>query len=387
MLLLIRHLIIAATILLGAASSVLGNDVRIEYLGHVKMPEIPFDGKAFEAGRHFGYSRGTFCYIPERDTFLMIGHPYGQLFAEISNPGPGQRAKLVKDFFDPTGGSHAEQERETDSQIHLQALLYDRGRIYLSGEKWYNVTGTHIRTHGSFSADLDNPKFSGWWRVGDRSGQVTGYYMARIPDQYVENGHWLLTGGSVSWRGGSSAGPCAILVNPDGAVAGAKMPSTELLTYRANHNAERRIDLGNPLHKGVSKFPGSVEGWMGNNNIGGAAVVGNRLIFFGRQGKGYDFYGPSDEYKKLTGGLEDPYDGKGFKCGPFEAAMWIYNLDALMKGDRSVVRMTFPWALAPMGHCDLRNVCVHEDMLYVSEAAGERSGDEPLPVIHALRIR
>ena len=387
MLLLIRHLIIAATILLGAASSVLGNDVRIEYLGHVKMPEIPFDGKAFEAGRHFGYSRGTFCYIPERDTFLMIGHPYGQLFAEISNPGPGQRAKLVKDFFDPTGGSHAEQERETDSQIHLQALLYDRGRIYLSGEKWYNVTGTHIRTHGSFSADLDNPKFSGWWRVGDRSGQVTGYYMARIPDQYVENGHWLLTGGSVSWRGGSSAGPCAILVNPDGAVAGAKMPSTELLTYRANHNAERRIDLGNPLHKGVSKFPGSVEGWMGNNNIGGAAVVGNRLIFFGRQGKGYDFYGPSDEYKKLTGGLEDPYDGKGFKCGPFEAAMWIYNLDALMKGDRSVVRMTFPWALAPMGHCDLRNVCVHEDMLYVAEAAGERSGDEPLPVIHALRIR
>jgi hypothetical protein len=387
MLLLIRQLIIAATILLGAASSVLGDDVRIEYLGHVKMPEIPFDGKAFEAGRHFGYSRGTFCYIPERDTFLMIGHPYGQKFAEISNPGPGKRAKLVKDFFDPTGGSHAEQERETDSQIHLQALLYDRGRIYLSGEKWYNVTGTHIRTHGSFSADLDNPKFSGWWRVGDRSGQVTGYYMARIPDQYVENGHWLLTGGSVSWRGGSSAGPCAILVNPDGAVAGAKVPSTELLTYRANHNAERRIDLANPLHKGVSKFPGSVEGWMGNNNIGGAAVVGNRLIFFGRQGKGYDFYGPSDEYRKLTGGLEDPYDGKGFKCGPFEAAMWIYNLDALKKGDRSVVRMTFPWALAPMGHCDLRNASVHEDMLYVSEAAGERSGDEPLPVIHVLRIR
>jgi len=387
MLMLIRHLMIAATILLGAASSVFGSDVKIEYLGHIKVPKVPYKDQVYEDGKHFGYSRGTFCYIPERDSFLMIGHPYGQKFAELSNPGPGQRAKIVKDFFDPTQGAHAEQERETDSQIHLQALLYDRGRIYLSGEKWYNVTGTHVRTHGSFSANIDNPEFSGFWRVGNRSGQVTGYYMARIPDEHVENGNWLLTGGSVSWRGGSSAGPCAILANPDGAVAGARIPSSELLVYRANHAAERRLDPGNPLHKGVSMYPGSVDGWMGNNYVGGAAVVGSRLIFFGRQGKGYDFYGPPAEYKKLTGGLEDPYGGKGYKCGPFEAAMWIYNLDALKKGDRSVVRMTFPWAVSPRGHADLRNVSVHEDTLYICEASGEMWGEESLPIIHALRIR
>jgi hypothetical protein len=115
------------------------------------------------------------------------------------------------------------------------------------------------------------------------------------------------------------------------------------LIYRADHNAERRIDLGNPLHKGVSMFPGSVDGWMGNNHVAGAAVVGNRLIFFGRQGKGYDFYRPNKEYTALTGGLEDPY---GYKCGPYEAVMWICKLDALKKGDRSVVHMTFPWASA-----------------------------------------
>ncbi|NQV27251.1 MAG: hypothetical protein HQ518_23125 [Rhodopirellula sp.] len=387
MLLLIRYLIIAGTILLGAVSSVLGSDVHIEYLGHISVPKVPYDDKAYSEGRHFGYSRGTFCYIPERDSFLMIGHPYSQKFAELSNPGPGKRAKIVRDFFDPTQGAHAKQERETDSQIYLQALLYDRGRIYLSGEKWYNVTGTHIRTHGSFSTNFDNPEFSGWWRIGDRSGQVTGYYMAKIPDPYVENGNWLLTGGSVSWRGGSSAGPCAIIANPDGAVAGAKVPSSELLVYRANHDAERDIDFSNPLHKGVSRFPGSVEGWMGNNNVGGAAVLGNRLIFFGRQGKGYDFYGQPEDYTRLTSGLEDPYGGKGYKCGPFEAVMWIYNLDALQQGDRSVVRMTFPWAINPRGHCDLRNASVHDDTLYICEATGEMFGDEPLPVIHVLRIR
>jgi hypothetical protein len=65
----------------------------------------------------------------------MLGHPHSQKFAEPSNPGSGNRAEIVKNFFDPTRGEHAEQERETDSQIHLQALLYDRGCIYLSGEK------------------------------------------------------------------------------------------------------------------------------------------------------------------------------------------------------------------------------------------------------------
>ncbi|MDA1164906.1 MAG: hypothetical protein O3B13_17565 [Planctomycetota bacterium] len=382
----IRELLIAWVILLGAAGSLFGSDVRIEYLGHISVPQVPYEDKVYTEGRHFGYSRGTFCYIPERNSFLLIGHPYSQKFAELSNPGPGQRATMVHDFFDPTQGAHAEQEREIDSQIHLQAMLYDRGRVYLSGEKWYNVTGTHIRTHGSFSAKFDDPEFSGWWRVGNWSGQLTGYYMARIPDEYVENGNWLLTGGSVSWRGGSSAGPCAILANPDGAVAGSRVPSSELLTYRAGHDHERNIDFANPLHKGVSLFPGSVDGWMGNCNVGGAVVVGDRLIFFGRQGKGYDFYGPNDDYTRLTG-LKDSYGGKGYKSGPHDAVMWIYNLDALKQGDRSVVRMTFPWALSPLGHCDLRNACVHEDTLYVSEAFGEMFGDEPLPVIHALRIR
>ena len=156
------------------------------------------------------------------------------------------------------------------------------------------------------------------------------------------------------------------------------------LIYRADHNAERRIDLDNPLHKGVSMFPGSVDGWMGNNHVAGAAVVGNRLIFFGRQGKGYDFYRPNKEYTALTGGLEDPYD---YKCGPYEAVMWICKLDALKKGDRSVVHMTFPWAVSSQGHADLRNVSVQGDMLYVSEAARAMQDAEPLPIIHALRIR
>lgn len=122
----------------------------------------------------------------------MISHPYAQKFAELSNPGPGKRAKIVRDFMDVTQGALAEQERETDSQIHLQAMLYDRGRVYLSGEKWYNVTGTHIRPHGSFSANIDSPEFSGWWRVGNWSGQLTGYYMARIPGRLVRNGNWPL---------------------------------------------------------------------------------------------------------------------------------------------------------------------------------------------------
>ncbi|MGZ0169497.1 MAG: hypothetical protein ACKVHE_08070 [Planctomycetales bacterium] len=76
MLMLIRHLIIASTILLGAARSVFGGDVKIEYRGYTTVPKVPYEDKVYDEGRHFGYSRGTFCYIPERDSFLLIGHPY-----------------------------------------------------------------------------------------------------------------------------------------------------------------------------------------------------------------------------------------------------------------------------------------------------------------------
>ena len=118
---LIRHLIIAGSILLGAAGSVCGDDVRIEYLGHISVPNVPYEDQVYEEGRHFGYSRGTFCYIPERNSFLLTGHPYSQKFAELSNPGLGNRAEVVKNFVDPTRGEHAEQERETKAGLALVA--------------------------------------------------------------------------------------------------------------------------------------------------------------------------------------------------------------------------------------------------------------------------
>lgn len=68
-------------------------------------------------------------------------------------------------------------------------------------------------------------------------------------------------------------------------------------------------------------FPGSVAGSMGNNETGGADVVGNRLIFPGRQGKVYDLSGPLYEYRKMPEGGKDPFGGKGYQCGPFEAVM------------------------------------------------------------------
>ena len=91
---LIRQLIIAITILLGDASSAL-DDVSIEDLGDTTGLEVRYEDRVYDEGRHFGYSRGTFCCIPERDSFHMIGHPNSQKSAELSNPGPGQWSKIV----------------------------------------------------------------------------------------------------------------------------------------------------------------------------------------------------------------------------------------------------------------------------------------------------
>jgi hypothetical protein len=365
----------------GRASS---DELSIEYLGHIDVPLIPWDQKAYEAGRHFGYSRGAFCYVPERDSFLLIGHPYAQLFAEISNPGPGHQAKLLHDFVDVTQGSLARQVARY-GRIDLHSLLYDRGRVLLNGEKWYNVSNTTVETHASFKPDLDDLQFDGWWRVEGHLGQTTGYYMTRLPERYVRDGRWLLTGGSVTWRDSSSPGPCAVLVNPGGARRGDVLRPEVLLRYRVGREVSG-IDYRNPRHRGTAAYRGGVAGWMGGCNVGGVVTVGDRLIFFGRQGKGFDFYGTGADYRKLTG-LDEPQDSKGYLSGPYEAAMWIYSLDSLQRGDRSVIRMAFQWSVAQRGDHDLRNACRYGDLIYVAEASARWAGEQPLPVIHVLKIR
>ncbi|MHC4878906.1 MAG: hypothetical protein ACYTGL_20845 [Planctomycetota bacterium] len=378
-----------ATLLISFAISFDGRntaaaDPSIEYLGHIDVPHIEWNQKTYAAGRHFGYSRGTFCYVPERDSFLLIGHPIAQLFAEISNPGPGGQADLLHDFVDVTQGGLAKQSAKY-GHVHLQSLLYDNGRVLLGAEKWYNVSNRTIETHGSFTPDLDHPQFDGWWRVAGHLGQTTSYYMTRLPERFVRDGRWLLTGGSLTWRSGSSPGPCAILVDPDDVQPGDTLTPDVLLRYQVGRKNPLRINYRDATHRGHSANSGGVAGWMGGCNVGGVVALGDRLVFFGRQGKGYDYYGTGAEYRRLTG-LEEPRDSKGYRSGPYESAMWIYSLDALQRNDRSVIRMPFPWSVAERGHHDLRNACRHRDRIYVCEAFAKWFGEQPLPVIHVLQV-
>ena len=367
------------------AGSAFGGEPRIDYLGHIEVPDIPWDVTAYSGGRHFGYSRGTFCYIPERDTFFLIGHSQKQLFAEISNPGPGKQATLLHDFVDLTQGQLAEHSRKNNCQVYIQSLLEDDGRIFLSAEKWYNVTNTAIGTHATLRADLDDPQFSGWWGVAGETGQATAFYMARLPERYTVDGRWLLTGGSLTWRPNSSPGPCALLVNPAEAQPGSRLSAEELLRYRLTSTRKNVLTPGRESDRGKPLYGGGAPGWLGHCNVGGVVAVGSRLIFFGRQALGYDYYGPSDEYHRLTG-LTDPYEGKGYKSGPYEAAMWIYSLDGLRRGDASVIRIRFPWALSERGHADLAGACLHGDRIYVAEACAKWRGQQPVPAIHVLQI-
>ena len=247
------------------------------------------------------------------------------------------------------------------------------------------MTNSVIGTHGTLRPDLDSPQFSGWWGVAGESGQATAFYMTRIPERYTSDGRWLLTGGSLTWRPHSSPGPCAILVNPMEAQPDTRLHGDELLRYRLQGTRKNPLSPGREADRGKPLYDGGAPGWMGHCNVGGAVAIGSRLIFFGRQALGYDYYGPSDDYHKLTG-FSDPYDGKGYKAGPYEAAMWIYSLDGLRRGDSSVIRVRFPWAVSERGHADLAGACRHGDYLFVSEATAKWRGEQPVPVIHVLRI-
>lgn len=374
---------------LAFAAPIKADGLQLDYLGHISMPTIGWDRPTYEAGRHFGYSPGVFCYVPERDSFFVVGRREAELIAEISNPGPGRRAKLLHDFVDVTGGSRERVSKRVGHHVLIHALLYDRGRILLSAEKYYNVNAEKILTHASFAPDLDKPDFDGWWRIGNHLGQTSAFYMTRLPDQYVKDGHWLLTGGSISWRGTSSPGPCAVLAAPaepgNGEPAAGKAVSARtLLNYQME--SQQKVDVSNPAHRRRPRYTGGVAGWMGACQVRGVVAIGNRLIYFGRQGDGYDFYGTGEDYRKQTG-LAEPSDSKGYHCGPYRAAMWIYSLDGLFEGNRAMAQVAFPWALSPKGEADLGSACVHGDLLYVAEAGAEFTDTNPIPVIHVLRIR
>lgn len=382
----LRNCFLLLTLL--SPSVVQAGNLQLEYLGHIGFPKVPWDQAEYEAGRHFGYAPGVFCFVPERNSFFVVAQRGEELIAEISNPGPGKRARLLSDFVDVTEGTRAATTKRVGHNVEIHALLYDQGRILLSAEKYYNVNGERILTHASFAPNLKKPDFAGWWRVGRHLGQTSAFYMTRLPERYIQDGFWLLTGGSVSWRASSSPGPCAVLaapgsINSNHPSSGKAVPSKSLLQYQMQRRVE--IDYRNATHRRRSNYIGGVEGWMGGCRIGGVVTVGNRLIYFGRQGDGFDYYGTADEYRSLTG-LPEPRSGKGYRCGPYKAAMWIYNLDGLFKGDRSVSRVSFPWTLNTTGVNDLRSACVHQDRLYVAEIAAEMFGHEPLPVIHVLRI-
>ena len=220
--------------------------IQLEYLGHISVPNVTFNADRFSEGRHFGYSTGAFTYIPERDSFLLSGHVYGQLVAEISNPGPGGEAELLHDFVDVTEGRLQAQSEVLPHEVRIESLLYHCGRVIVSTEQFYNVQGTQLDTHGSFAPDLDNPQFSGWWGIGSYTGQSTGFYMTTIPDEYATDGRTLLTGGSISWRAGSSAGPAAILVDPSTAADGGRLEYRTLLRYQ--HDGVARV-----LNPGIRK--------------------------------------------------------------------------------------------------------------------------------------
>lgn len=358
--------------------------IQLEYLGHISVPNLPFNAERFGEGRHFGYSTGAFTYLPERDSFLLSGHVYGQLIAEISNPGPGNQAELLHDFVDVTEGGLQAQSADLPHQVRIESLHYHNGRVFVSTEQFYNVQGTQLDTHGSFLPDLTDPQFSGWWGIGSYNGQSTGFYMTTIPDEHAPDGRTLLTGGSISWRAGSSAGPAAILVDPSAAADGDRLEDRTLLHYR-HDGVAREIDFDNPESRGVSLYGGSVPEWKGNSDVGGAAAVGERLLYFGRHSLGFDFYGSEDEYERLTG-ESDAYEGVGYHSGPYTGAIWSYSLDGLNHGSRTVERVEFPWTLNS-NRADLRGAFLHNERLYVVEARAQQYGFDPVPVIHVLQVR
>jgi hypothetical protein len=177
----------------------------------------------------------------------------------------------------------------------------------------------------------------------------------------------LLTGFVINVRDESSQGPALTAFNPvakDGSLpkAGSLIKSTELLRY------------------GAGEFPG----WLGANQINSVSMIGNYIIFAGRQGT------PPGWYGEANNSVPPAERDKGFHAPPYKAILWVYDADEIMKGGKTTKPLS-AFDLSRYMRTPTQRVyaSAQGNTLYVLEALAENQQDEfePYPLIHVFEVK
>jgi len=367
---------------------------NLVYQGAFRLPQ-PNCGSNYAC---FSYGGTAVAYDAADNSLYIVGHPYGQLSAEVSIPAlvnsstltALNTATLLQQFGDPTNGKLNSVNPSTGSPNYIGGQLVYNSQLIVSVYTYYDGSGTQNSSHFVASLNLSNEsQVTGPFQVGTQYPGFVSAYMTPVPTEWQGPlGGPALTGNCcLNIISEQSNGPAVSAFNPAQLGVVIPAPATPLVGY----------PLSNPLGTG----------WGTQSNLfnGTTQITGivfppgtRSVLFFGSQGTGPFCYGvgTSSQSQAATAGYcYDPADSsKGCHAYPYVYQIWAYDandLEAVANGSEPQYQPQpyGVWTLnLPFSNTDTHQIGgvgfdSQHNLIYVSQMGEDTNAN---PIIHVFQV-
>ena len=312
------------------SSEPLLDQAALVYQGAFRLPQAAC-GSTYTC---FSYGGTAVAYNGARNSLYIVGHPYGQLTAEVSIPplvnsrslSALNTASLLQPFADATEGKRNSVNVRTPNSRNVGGQFVYHGKLIISVYSYYDGSGTQKASHFVRPLDLSaRGQVAGPYRVGSQYPGFVSGYMTAVPAEWQSSlGGPALTGNCcLAIAGIQSNGPAVSAFDPDKLGAVTPTPATALVGYPSREPLGTGWGTQSTLYNGSTQITGIV------------FPPGTRsVLFFGRQGVGPFCYGSGTPDASLNGQATghgdrwcyDPANSsKGTHTYPYVYQIWAYD--------------------------------------------------------------
>jgi len=397
--------LLLGTALVGSASAQTSTEPLLQqanlvYQGAFRLPQIACPSTY----ACFSYGGTAVTYDAADNSLYIVGHPYGQLSAEVSIPAlvnstslsALNTATLMQPFADATGGQRRAVNPGTPNPIYIGGQFVYNSKLIVTAYSYYDGSGTQNTSHFVSPVNLSaaTSQVAGPSRVGSQYPGFVDGYMALVPAEWqAALGGPVLTGNCcMAIAGIQSNGPAVSAFDPEQLGMVIPVPATTLVGYPNSHPLGTGWGTQSTLYNGSTEITGIV------------FAPGTRsVLFFGRQGTGPFCYGSGTASAALTGQMTgsgtdrycyDPANSsKGTHAYPYVYQVWAYDANDLLavKNGSQAQYQIQPYAVWTF-HLPFEGVDNHylggagfdaqRNLIYLSQL----QEDSTNPIIHVFHV-
>lgn len=283
--------------------------LELEYQGAFRVPK----SGEWREQLVLEYGGTAIGFNPTNQSLYISGHDQAERIAEITIPAPKIGPVDALDsaaFLQPVVNLRVREPGNIGGNVKIGGLMVFGGDLVVSRYEFYDGEGNARHSHCRIpKADLAQAA-EGMYELVSPGGGWVGGYMGEIPPALRPQfgNKPCFTGlGAVAIVSRTSSGPAAFAFDP-AQLGPSPAPTVPMLGYPLKHPLAN-ADVQN-------------EYFTRADQIRGAVMVGESMLFFGIHGAGKPAYG--------SVGDQDPADAnKGEHAFPYRAQCWEYNVKDL----------------------------------------------------------